>query len=476
MITSISWKNVWRNKSRSLVVIIAVTLGTVAGVFVAGMLNGWVAQRINDVIFTELGHVKIQNPDYLVNEEASHYIANITELEQYLKNSKEVIAYAKRSKIMAMASTARGSSGIMLKGIDIENEKTVSEVYKHLLPGSGSYFEENSRLPLVVISSKTAEQLRLKNYRITNLTTDSLALLNVPQETISKLTTIKEERFITRKKFESAIKGVWSESEIRSYGPHLMTTAAYFQPNAKITFSFTKVNGQIGYLSCRVSGIFKTSNTLFDQTSAFVNHTDLINATGLQPDQFHEVSVILDPSVKDIDPFIKSSSNQFKNLSFLSWKVLAPDAGLMADFIQVYYYLIMGIIFFALAFGIINTMLMAILERVKELGMLMAIGMKRKQVFSMIMLETIFLTLSGSMVGMVLGGLLIKITEHTGLNFSSVAEGFESVGWAATVYPAIDVSFFFGIIFLVVIVAILSSIIPARKALKLKPIEALRTE
>ena len=160
----------------------------------------------------------------------------------------------------------------------------------------------------------------------------------------------------------------------------------------------------------------------------------------------------------------------------MTWKELAPDAGMMADIMQFYYYMIMGIIFFALAFGIINTMLMAILERVKELGMLMAIGMKKLQVFTMIMLETIFLTLTGSVVGMALGGLIINITGKTGLNFSSVEEGFEAMGWSAIVYPDIEISFFFGVTLMVIIVAILSSIIPARKALKFKPIEALRTE
>ena len=107
----------------------------------------------------------------------------------------------------------------------------------------------------------------------------------------------------------------------------------------------------------------------------------------------------------------------------------------MADYMTMYYFIIMGFILFALAFGIVNTMLMAILERTKELGMLMAIGMNRKRVFNMIMLETIFLTMVGAVAGMGLGWLLIAVTGHTGINFSSVGEGFEAFGWAAIVYP-----------------------------------------
>lgn len=160
----------------------------------------------------------------------------------------------------------------------------------------------------------------------------------------------------------------------------------------------------------------------------------------------------------------------------MTWREIAPDAAMIADIMDVYYFIIMAIIFLALAFGIINTMLMAIMERIKELGMLMAIGMSKKKVFRMIMLETVFLTLCGSVVGMLLGAILLKITGHTGLDFSSVGEGFEAVGFAAVVYPNIEWGFFFAIIVLVIIVGVLSSIAPARKALKLKPIDALRTE
>lgn len=476
MITQISWKNVWRNKTRSFVVIVAVTLGTIAGVFVAGLMNGWVKQRIDASIYTEMGHIKIQNPDFLVNEEARFSIENHNDVISYLENNPNIESYSARSKIMAMASTARGNTGIMLKGIDIENDKTVSDIYTKLMPNSGSYFDSKSRLPQVFISNKTAEQLKLKNYKITEKTIDSLKVLEVDQASIEKLEPIIKKRFITKKKFESAIKELWTPTEIRKFGPALTKSAAYFQPRAKISFSFTKTNGEIGYQMFQVCGFYKTSNTMFDQMSAFVDHNDLYTVTGLSKTDFHEISIITKGGLDGIEAVRKDIANNHKELSVLTWKELAPDAGMMADFMQIYYYVIMGIIFLALAFGIINTMLMAILERIKELGMLMAIGMKKMQVFGMIMLETIFLTITGSIVGMALGGILIKVTGKTGLNFASVEEGFEAIGWSAIVYPSIEMSFFFGVTIMVVIIAMLSSIIPARKALKLKPIEALRIE
>jgi ABC-type antimicrobial peptide transport system permease subunit len=141
-----------------------------------------------------------------------------------------------------------------------------------------------------------------------------------------------------------------------------------------------------------------------------------------------------------------------------------------------YYFIFIGIIMLALAFGIINTMLMAILERTKELGMLMAIGMNRRRIFKMIMLETVFLTIVGSIAGMLTGLAITKALGKTGIHFTGWGEGFEAIGFAARVYPIMTPEFFVFTTIMVITTAIISSIWPARKALKLNPVEALRTE
>ena len=134
------------------------------------------------------------------------------------------------------------------------------------------------------------------------------------------------------------------------------------------------------------------------------------------------------------------------------------------------------IILAALAFGIVNTMLMVVLERTKELGMLTAIGMNKKRVFRMIMLESVFLSLVGGVAGMIVSKLIIRLTATQGINFASYAEGLEAMGYTAHIYPVISTSFFITVTVLIIITGILSSVYPALKALKLDPAEALRTE
>jgi len=476
MIWKISWKNVWRNKSRSLIVVCAVTVGTIAGVFVAGLMKGWVDQRIRSAIYTEVSHIKIQNPEYLVNEETKYSIPDYTAISEFLNQSTDVKAWTKHVRVMSMTQTARGNAGIWLIGINPEEEKKVSNLYEYIVPDGGDYFESESRIPSIFISDKTAEQLRIKNFIVTQNTLDSLINQGVKKEAIKSLESIKDERFFTEKLFKSKLKTIFSKKELAKLQPQLVSLAKTYKIKTKIVCSFLKSNGEIGYQSYKVTGIYKTSNTAFDQLSAFVRIDNLTQVLGIGADQYHEINIILNNPDETLRPFDETLKEKFPKLSSMTWKQLAPDAGMSSDFMELYYYIIMGIIFFALAFGIINTMLMSILERIKELGMLMAIGMNKKRVFRMIMLETIFLTLTGAIVGMVIGWILIEITGKTGLNFSSVSEGFEAIGWAAKVYPTIQLSFFFGVSLMVIGISILSSIIPARKALKLKPVEAIRME
>ncbi len=473
MINNIAWKNIWRNKSRSLIVIGAIVLGTVAGVFVNGLMKGWVDQRIRSAVYTEMSHLKIRNAEYLKNEDVNAIVPKIDELEEFLSTSPEVKSYAKHTSLMCAAQTAWANSGMMVKGIDVDKEKSVSDLNKFIIPGAGSYFESKMRNP-IVISDKTAEQLKLKRYQITPAVLDSLKTLGLDEDILLQLHPLLDLHPSRSKKlFHKEL----DKLEVNKLSVGVITKAATtYNLRKKINLSFVGKDGYAVQVPYKVCGVFKTFNTGFDQQFAFIRQADLENMSGLTDKQVHEITIILNNDEENLIVFQNKLDEKHNGLSVMTWKELAPDAGMMADVMYLYYMMIMGIIFAALAFGIVNTMLMAIMERTKELGMLRSVGMSKIRVFKMIMLETVYLTLTGSFIGMIIGGVLIAITGRTGINFSSVGEGFEAMGWAAKVYPDIDALLFFLITLLVVIVAILSSLIPARKALKLNPNEALKMD
>lgn len=474
MIWSIAWKNVWRNKKRSLVVIIAVTLGIIAGVLLVGIMEGWTRQRLNDAIYNEVSHIQIHNSDYIKNEEIDLTVNSLDEINIAIDSLKEVSAWVNRTKIIAMANTSWSNTGVIIYGVDPEKEKQVTGIYKKIIPHAGEYLNAK-RSGDILISDKTAELLKLKQYIVTDSVIEKLRQEKIPGAILSKLGTIKNIRYRSPKDFKEALKKAFSTKELNRFGL-LMTDCALdyrIRNKVQITISDRKGNPIQGIF--RVCGIYKTSNGGFDQVSVFVNAGELAKLYGGDEILTHEIAILLN----DIDD-AQSVKEKLKRIpgsnSVRTWKELAPDAAMMNDFMFLYYFIFIGIIMLALAFGIINTMLMAILERTKELGMLMAIGMNRRKVFNMIMLETVFLTVVGALTGIILGWAITTALGKTGIHFAGWGEGFEAVGFSAWVYPVVTPEFFVFTTILVITTAIISSIWPARKALKLNPVEALRTE
>jgi putative ABC transport system permease protein len=474
MISSVAWRNVGRNRKRSLIVMMAVLLGTTAGVFTCGLIIGWSNQRIDAAVHVEESHLKLYHPDFLNNEDIDKIVPHQAEVSRFLVNHPQVQCISQRIKLMAMATTSHGTTGLMLNGVDVAKEKQLSTLYTKVLPAAGRYLEpadENT----IFISDKTAELLRIKTFVIDAPAMDSLENLGLPENLIVKLVPYADIRFNTKKLFEKEMSKLYTKKEIAKYGPALTQVAIHYRMRSKILFTVTDKNGELVNQTFRVCGIYRTNNALFDQINAFVPEKGLAPITGLAPGEYHEIAVLLKDGFEP-EQIQKELLKKFSDISALTWKELVPDAGFMAKYMALYNYIIMGFILFALAFGIVNTMMMAILERTKELGMLMAIGMNKSRVFSMILLETVYLTLAGAVGGMLTGWLVIEITGHTGLDFSAVGEGFEAMGWPAIVYPEITPGYFFGITLLVILAGILSSIAPAKKALSMNPVEALRTD
>jgi ABC-type lipoprotein release transport system permease subunit len=164
-----------------------------------------------------------------------------------------------------------------------------------------------------------------------------------------------------------------------------------------------------------------------------------------------------------------------KNYKVASWDELSPELGYAQEMMGTMVYIFMGIILLALSFGIINTMLMAVLERKKELGMLMSVGMNKLKIFMMIVLETLFLAMIATPIGMLLAKISIDYFEEHGIDLSSVSQGLESFGIGSKIYTYLPNDLYFKITLFTLIVTLIASVFPARRALKLNPVEALRS-
>jgi len=475
MIWKTAWKNVWRNKVRSLVVIASVTVGVFAGVFSIALMDGMIAQRINDALGEEISHIQVNSRDFRINNDPRIIIGDSEGALSKIRSVEGVSDISERTIITGMANTASKSAGVQVIGIDPEKEKQVFSIYSRIIPGTGDYFEKESKFNLALIGQELAKDLNIIRYSVDSSTLSRIREKGVPERIISKLIPLSGKKFSSEKQFIKEMKSLFSESEAKKYGLLIRKEAWTFREGARLTLTFLdKDNNQVGAVF-RLAGLYDIANSMFEKSMVFVKNSDLKKLTGLSENEFHQLCVKI-RNTDQTDEIEVIIAQKLPGLEVLSWKKIQPDLAMMTDMV-LQFYLIFGIIILsALAFGIINTMLMVVLERTRELGMLTAIGMNKKKVFSMILLESVFLSLIGAVIGMIVSYILVMITGKTGINLGEAAEGFEALGYSAIIYPEIGAGFFVIVTILIIITGILSSIYPAMKALRLNPVEAIRAE
>lgn len=239
---------------------------------------------------------------------------------------------------------------------------------------------------------------------------------------------------------------------------------------SKIILTFQDVHGEIVGAAFRVTGIYSTENKMYDGFNVFVRREDMQHLTGIG-NKVHELVILLNDH-EPADSMAAKYGKKYPSLEVLSWKDLASGMRYMTGFIDKYTMIIVGIILLALLFSIINTMMMAVLERVRELGMLMAVGMGKIKIFQMILLETFFLSSVGGPIGILLAWTTITYFGHNGIDLGNAAYG--DFGFSNFIYPSLAYIEYVKVSFLVIIMALLAAVYPARKALQLNPVEAIR--
>ncbi|MCD4769046.1 MAG: FtsX-like permease family protein [Bacteroidales bacterium] len=475
MITKTAWKNIWRNKVRSIVVIASVTIGIFAGVFAVGVMNGAMKQRIGSALDNEVSHIQVTHPDFRSNNDLNYYIDHSDLVSAEIEKIKGVEAVVSRMVVIGMANTASKSAGVQINGINPSDEKEVFSLYNEIYPGTGGYFDNYAGTGYAFIGVNLAKSLNIIRYIITGEVLNSLAENDVPDEVIQKLSQFEGKRFKNEKSFKRELRSVLDPKEEAKYGYVIKEESQNFSKRARLTLTFLdSSNNQTGG-RFRIAGLFDIPNSMYESMQVFIMGNELERLVGSPRNTSHILAIRIS-DVDDTGSIAEKIKEIYPELEVMTWTELQPDLAMMSEMTGIMYGFFMAIILAALAFGIVNTMLMVVLERTRELGMLTAIGMNKKKVFRMIMTESVFLSLIGGVVGMIVSKVIIMLTAKNGISLAGMEEGFEGMGFSAHIYPEIGPEFFGLVTVLIIITGILSSVYPALKALKLDPAEALKTE
>lgn len=244
---------------------------------------------------------------------------------------------------------------------------------------------------------------------------------------------------------------------------------------SRIILTFQDIAGEMVSASFRVEGIYSVTSLSFEERTVFVK-ANALNQLIDDPNAVTEVAVVLE----NPDNYREAAAQiqeKFPQTKVRHWADMAPSLYYSLEFLHQNLAWIVGIIILGVSFGLLNTILMSVLERVNELGILMAIGMKKRKVFSMIVMETTLLSVVGGLIGITLSYLMVILLNIRGVDLSGTGgDGLGEFGYASLVYLKVPPNLYYEIGILVIVFAILASVYPALKAIRLQPAEAVRQE
>ncbi len=243
----------------------------------------------------------------------------------------------------------------------------------------------------------------------------------------------------------------------------------------KIVLLVQAADGSMGAQLFRVTGIFRSGSPDLDRGVVYVLRKDAQALFSLG-DRVTEAALLLDSS-QSVAPAHQFLSQRLAGapVEILPWYVVEP---FLRQFIQLddaFFYIIVLILFIVISVGILNTVMMSVLERVREFGVMMALGTKPGQIVGLVMQESAALALVGASIGAVLGSGATVLFAYNGIDLSHYAAGASALGITTTViHPELTVRNLIVSNLSVVFVVLFVALYPAIRAARLRPVEAIR--
>jgi putative ABC transport system permease protein len=403
VIWTIAWRNIWRNKKRSGVLLVAIAFGLWAGLLTSGLLNGMAVQMSRSTINERTAHIQIHAPGFMEHPEIGTIIPNGAEVLAKTRATQNVAEAAGRAVVPSMGSSATTGAGITLYGIDPDVEARIFTIDKKIV--KGRYLDKDDRNGCLV-GAELADKLKL-------------------------------------------------------------------DVGNKIVVQAQALDGTLSGGAFRIVGIYRTVSSSYDKVSVFARTED-VDRTFSLGGAIQEIVIRAD-TLPEVPTLTAALATAFPSLDVEPWNKIEPEVELLTSSSAQMGRILLVLIMLALVFGITNTMLMGVLERTRELGVLVSLGMKQRLVFGMIMIETVMLSVVGGALGAAAGGGSVALLGKVGLNLGVIATGMAAAGVESVLYPQLAGAEYAIVGFLVLGTALLGAIYPSIKASRLSPVRAMRT-
>lgn len=405
LIAGLSWRNVWRNKRRSILTFLTIMAGSSLIILMRSMQNGGYSQMIEDSIAPVTGHIQIHEKGFWKIRTLEYAFTDDTGMAEKIRKMESVKAVSPRIHAGGLLIYRDSSTGCEITAVDPEHEKEITTLHRFILPG-GSYLDKDDSFS-IVLGNVLAANLGVKTGDI-------------------------------------------------------------------VSFVSQGFDGSIAAESFSVKGIFRCPNAEYNRGLALIPFAQ--GSETLSMGNYFSSYVI---RVESIDPVpeIRDRIRQIAGpeLEVMTWDELMPEILQFIAMDRVSSHIYVFMLYMIVAFGILNTIQMSVFERIRELGIMLSVGTSPRRIFSMVMTESFIITVIGITAGMITGWLLSYYFTIYPLDFTEYQAEMEMYGMSTLLYyTRIKPGDFAVTSSITLILSMLFTFFPARRASRLSPVRAIR--
>jgi len=281
----------------------------------------------------------------------------------------------------------------------------------------------------------------------------------------------QEQRFGDFEKF--IIDGKWNTQKNYALIGKKLAKTMKLSVGSRVIFSSQNLEGDLSSISLRIKAIVQTTNPAIDDMALFVSLSQAQEFAGLSVDDSTQIALRIDPQA-NLAKTKEKITTLLPNEDIYTWLELYPALEQMQEMMKVFNGISFFIVMLVVLIGIMGVMLVSILERLREFGILLAIGEPYKNMRLQVIVEALILGIGGYILGAILGGAALYYMKIYGLDLSAFSDGLEEFGMASTIYATIKSSYFSTTLIAIIVAALLSVILPIQRVKNLNPIEVIQ--
>lgn len=510
---ALAWRNLGRNPRRTITTGLGLAFGIALCVATYGLVDGLNAQLIESLTRLDIGHIQVHHPGFVKRRNAKKFLQRPEDIERVLRKNKAVRAVSPRVFAYGLVGRKSKSAGVALVGVDPRSEPKLTQLHQRIT--HGRYLETTAapwpkrrqlstkekaqddaitsraerqalaeldeleelepRIPAPNSTARTPERANSDSKSRTTKTANTKAT----EEAGSPASASKDNA--QSKRLAQALSPR-PERPLRVILGSALARVLQVKIGDDLHVSSMAIDGDSESVFFEVIGIYHTGTAMHDRNRIYMHIADLRRMSHLGTGA-HELSLRLYDSAtaphtsKVLAGAIAKTPGLASTPTLVrDWRRIRPDVDKMLQLNKVSTGIMVFIIFLVASLGVVNTMLMSVFERTRELGVLKALGMSAARMMTLIVGEALLLTLGAATVGTLVGLGLDGYMVVYGLDLRGSTQGLtiSGLGLNPVIYGVITAR---GVLLPTCVLSaccVLASIYPAFRASRLEPAIGMR--